>query len=137
MNATLDILGATRLTGGIFLDAEFTAPWCVTAGIGPDDCAPFTPPPSSIIAYHYVSAGQLLLKVGNEPPVAARGGDLVVLPATTPISWAVPSISTRSVPNGSFSPPHRAWLASSTEEAANERTCSAVFWAATRPMTLC
>jgi AraC-like DNA-binding protein len=84
MNATLDLLGATRLTGGIFLDAEFTAPWCVTAGIGPDDCAPFTPPPSSIIAYHYVSAGQLLLRVGNEPPVAAHGGDLVVLPRNDP-----------------------------------------------------
>jgi AraC-like DNA-binding protein len=80
MDSILDILRTTRLSGGIFLDAEFTAPWCVTAHIGPEDCAPFVRKPVSIIAYHYVSAGSLLLEVDGEPPVAVGAGELVVLP---------------------------------------------------------
>ncbi|RDL46895.1 RCS-specific HTH-type transcriptional activator RclR [Ensifer sp. M14] len=69
-----------RLTGGIFLDADFNAPWCVTAKVGPEDCSPFTPEPRHIIAYHYVTAGRCLLKVGNQPPVPVESGDIVVLP---------------------------------------------------------
>lgn len=81
MDAIVDILLATRLTGGIFLEAEFTAPWCVTAGIGPEDCVPFVPePPANIVAYHLVTAGRVLLEIDGEPPVAVEGGELVVLP---------------------------------------------------------
>ncbi|TIP78205.1 MAG: AraC family transcriptional regulator, partial [Mesorhizobium sp.] len=29
MDALLDIVRAMRLTGGVFLEAEFTAPWCI------------------------------------------------------------------------------------------------------------
>jgi AraC-like DNA-binding protein len=74
------MLRAMRLTGGIFLDAEFTAPWCVTAKVGPEDCTPFTPEPRHIIAYHYVTDGCLLLKVDSQPPVQVEGGEIVVLP---------------------------------------------------------
>lgn len=80
MDPMLDILRATRLSGGIFLDAEFTAPWCVTAQIGPEDCRPFVPEPLNIIAYHYVSSGSLQLQVDDEPPVTVRGGEIILLP---------------------------------------------------------
>src|SRR5690606_34060848 len=62
MEASLDVLRTLRLTGGIFLDAKFTAPWCVSAQVAPEDCQPFTPLTKGIIAYHYVSAGRLLLR---------------------------------------------------------------------------
>jgi AraC-like DNA-binding protein len=80
VDVLLDILRAMRLTGGIFLDAEFTAPWCVRAKVGPEDCSPFTPEPRHIIAYHYVTEGRCLLKVGGGPPVRIGSGDIVVLP---------------------------------------------------------
>jgi AraC-like DNA-binding protein len=80
VDALLDMLRSMRLTGGIFLDAEFTAPWCVTAKVGPEDCSPFTPEPRHIIAYHYVTAGRLLLKVSNQSPVPVESGEMVVLP---------------------------------------------------------
>ena len=80
MDAILDMMRAMRLTGGIFLDADFTAPWCVTAKVGPEDCSPFTPEPRHIIAYHYITAGRCLLKVGNQPPVPVERGEIVVLP---------------------------------------------------------
>jgi AraC-like DNA-binding protein len=79
-----DILDTTRLTGGIFLQAEFTAPWCVTARISPDDCVPFVPEPTHIVAYHLVTAGRLLLEVEGEPTVTVEGGEIVVLPRNDP-----------------------------------------------------
>lgn len=80
MDPLLDMLRDMRLTGGIFLDAEFSAPWCISAKVGPEDCSPFTPEPRHIIAYHYVTAGRCLLKVGGQPPVQIESGDIVVLP---------------------------------------------------------
>lgn len=79
MDSILDMFRTMRLTGGIFLDADFTAPWCVTAKVGPEDCAPFTPEPRQIIAYHYVTAGHLLLKVSGQKPIPVEGGEIVVL----------------------------------------------------------
>lgn len=84
MEASLDVLRTIRLTGGIFLDAEFTAPWCVAAQVAPEDCHPFTPLPQGIIAYHYVSSGRLLLRVGEGEPREVPAGYLVVLPRNDP-----------------------------------------------------
>ncbi len=84
MEASLDVLRTLRLTGGIFLDAKFTAPWCVSAQVAPEDCQPFTPLTKGIIAYHYVSAGRLLLRVGEASPMEVLAGHLVVLPRNDP-----------------------------------------------------
>ena len=80
MDALSDVLQAVRLSGGVFLDAEFTAPWCVTAKVGPEDCRPFLAAPTHVIAYHYVVAGRLLLQVEGRLPVEVRAGEIVLLP---------------------------------------------------------
>lgn len=80
MDALNDMLRAMRLTGGVFLDATFSAPWCVSAQVTPEDCAPFTAAPRHIIAYHYVTEGRCLLRVGERPPVEVACGEIVVLP---------------------------------------------------------
>ena len=36
-----EVLRSVRLTGGIFLDARFTAPWCVHTQILAEDCGAF------------------------------------------------------------------------------------------------
>jgi AraC-like DNA-binding protein len=84
MDVVLDMLQRLRLNGGLFLDAEFTAPWCVRAQVGPEDCLPFVPQPRHIIAYHYVTEGELLLKVAGHPPVRVPAGAVVVLPRNDP-----------------------------------------------------
>jgi AraC-like DNA-binding protein len=76
----LDILRALRLTGGVFLEASFASPWCVHSRVEPGDCAGFLPLPRHIIAYHYVCAGELVVQVEGETPVAATRGDIVILP---------------------------------------------------------
>ena len=84
MDALTDILRTMSLTGGIFLEAEFTAPWCIDAQVTPEDCNPFMPAPQHLIAYHYVTAGTLLLRVEGVAPVMAEAGDIVLLPRNDP-----------------------------------------------------
>jgi AraC-like DNA-binding protein len=83
MNALLDVLRTLRLTGGIFLDCEFTAPWCVSASaIGPEEVGLLTMPfPAHVIAYHYVTHGGVLLQMANQQPVRIDAGEVVVFPA--------------------------------------------------------
>lgn len=80
MDSLLDIFRATHLTGGVFLDAQFTAPWCVTSQVTHQDCRPFMPPPAHLIAYHYVTAGRLLLRVEGHTPVSVGPGEIILLP---------------------------------------------------------
>jgi AraC-like DNA-binding protein len=75
-----DLLQSITLTGGVFLDAEFSAPWCVSAKIGPEDCVAFGPMPGSIIAFHYVHEGRLLVAMEGQAPVAIGAGEIVLLP---------------------------------------------------------
>jgi hypothetical protein len=83
MNALLDILRTLRLSGGIFLDCEFRAPWCVSASaIGPEEVGLLTMPlPAHVIAYHYVTRGRALLQIANQEPVAIGAGEVVIFPA--------------------------------------------------------
>jgi hypothetical protein len=82
MNALLDILRTLRLSGGIFLDCEFSAPWCVTASaIGPEEVGLLMKPfPAHVIAYHYVTRGRVLLQMANQEPVEIQAGEVVVFP---------------------------------------------------------
>jgi AraC-like DNA-binding protein len=83
MNALLDVLRTMRLTGGVFLDCEFTAPWCVTASaIGPEEVGLVTMPlPAHVIAYHYVTCGRVLLQIAGKDPIWIEGGEIVIFPS--------------------------------------------------------
>lgn len=79
-DAISDVLRSVRLTGGIFLDAQFSAPWCVSAALAADDCKPLLTRPAQIIAYHYVIAGSMLVRTGNGQPMQVDAGEIVLLP---------------------------------------------------------
>lgn len=80
MDTLSDVLRVLRLTGGVFLDAQFTAPWCVLSRAGPEDWKHHGVAPSHVIAYHYVVSGALLLKVDDAAAQTVSGGELVLLP---------------------------------------------------------
>jgi AraC-like DNA-binding protein len=80
MDALSDVLRAVRLSGAVFLEAEFTAPWCITSRLSPEDCRPFVVNPQHIIAYHYVVEGRVLVQAAGEAPVQLRAGEIVLLP---------------------------------------------------------
>jgi AraC-like DNA-binding protein len=75
-----EVLRSVRLTGGIFLDAHFTAPWCVHTKILAEDCGSFLVKPPLLIAYHFVIVGKFLLSLEGEPTVEVRAGEIVLLP---------------------------------------------------------
>jgi AraC-like DNA-binding protein len=80
MDALSDLLRVVRLTGGVFLEAEFSAPWSIKSQVGPEDCRFVLSEPARLIAFHYVISGKLLLQIDRDPPVEARAGSIVLLP---------------------------------------------------------
>ena len=80
MDTLTDVLRMMRLSGGVFLDAAFTAPWSILSKVGPEDCLPFMAEPAQLIAYHCVVEGCLLLSLPGQAPVDATAGHLLVLP---------------------------------------------------------
>src|SRR6478752_5672909 len=82
MDALSDVLRVAHLTGGVFLHAEFLAPWCMAARVGPEHCAPALGPASHLILYHYVVEGELRIRVDGEDgeDLVLGVGDVVLLP---------------------------------------------------------
>jgi AraC-like DNA-binding protein len=79
-----EITSALRLSGAVFLEAEFTAPWCILSRIGPEDCAPFVPVPRHIIAYHCIAEGACVVTPPSGEPVPVGAGEIVILPRNDP-----------------------------------------------------
>jgi AraC-like DNA-binding protein len=79
-----EMLRSIRLTGGVFLDARFTAPWCVSSNMTAESyrslLATADEVPQHIIAYHIVIAGKMLTVVDGEPAMEISAGEIVLLP---------------------------------------------------------
>lgn len=80
MDALSDVLRVVGLTGGIFLDARFTAPWCIIGQVGPESCAPYMAPPEQLICFHFVVEGRCHIEVGGSDPAQVEQGEVVLLP---------------------------------------------------------
>jgi AraC-like DNA-binding protein len=80
MDPLSEVLLSVRLTGGVFLSWHFTAPWCISVAITPDDCARFLRKPAQMIAYHVVMDGKLLVALEGEPMIEVGAGEIVVFP---------------------------------------------------------
>jgi len=80
MDALSDVLRVIRLSGGVFLEAEFTAPWCISGKVTSDDCRPFLQAPRHMIASHYVAEGRMQLRPAGGDAVEVRAGEIVLLP---------------------------------------------------------
>jgi len=80
MDPLTEVLRSVRLTGGVFLDARFTAPWCVFTKLDCEDCKPFLATPTQMIAYHFILDGTLLVTVEGEPTIKVCAGEILLLP---------------------------------------------------------
>lgn len=79
MDPLSDVLRVISLDGGVFLDAQFTAPWSVLSHVKPADLRYALPNSAHVMAYHYVYEGRLLLQVQGLEPVPLQQGDVVLL----------------------------------------------------------
>ena len=82
MDALSDVLRVSDLTGGVFLHAEFLAPWCIATRLAPEHCAPALGPASHLIIYHYVVEGDLRIRIDGEDGegLVIGAGELILLP---------------------------------------------------------
>ena len=81
MDALSEMLKAVRLTSGIFLEVEFTAPWCIDSAPGDEDIAHILPNAEHVSLYHLVTEGRCKAKLpGPGPSVELEAGDLILFP---------------------------------------------------------
>jgi AraC-like DNA-binding protein len=80
MDALSDVLRAAQLSGGVFLHAEFTAPWCMSARPSPAQCSPYLGAATHLILFHYVAEGTLDLAIDPAAPVRLRENEIALLP---------------------------------------------------------
>jgi AraC-like DNA-binding protein len=99
LDALSDVLRIVRLTGAVFMDAEFTAPWCIGEPSGVEVCIEHLPHAQHVVIYHLVTEGGCEASVPNGPEVSARAGDLIIIPGGEAHSLGS-DLSRRPVPGG-------------------------------------
>jgi AraC-like DNA-binding protein len=80
MDALSDVLRLVGLTGGVFMDAQFTAPWSVSGKVSRELCRPFMVEPERVIAFHYVVEGDLTVTLQSGACWQLHAGEVVLLP---------------------------------------------------------
>lgn len=81
MDALSEVLKALKLNSGIFLEAEFTAPWCIDSAPGKDDIRHILPDAEHVTLYHLLTEGRCRARIpGAGETVELEVGDLIMFP---------------------------------------------------------
>src|SRR4051812_24291848 len=97
MDALSDVLRIVDLSGGVFIDAEFTDPWWVGGQVSPESCRPFMVPPVEVVSFHYVVEGGFELQIGNGPAFSVSAGEAIMMPRNDLHVFGTPGATTRPV----------------------------------------
>jgi AraC-like DNA-binding protein len=78
MDALSETLRIMRLTGAIFINARFSAPWCY-ASPPADAAAPLLEPGAEkVVIFHLITEGECWVEIDGEAPLQVVAGDIVV-----------------------------------------------------------
>lgn len=80
MDALSDVLRIVRLTGAVFMDAEFTEPWCIGEPSGVEMCVGDMPDAQHVVIYHLVTEGRCEVSLPGQAAGRANAGDLIIIP---------------------------------------------------------
>jgi AraC-like DNA-binding protein len=81
MDALSEVLKVLRLTSGLFLEAEFTAPWCIDSAPGQEDVRHILPDAEHVSIYHLLTEGRCRAALpGGGEAVDLQAGDLIMFP---------------------------------------------------------
>ena len=82
MDALSDALRAVKLSGAVYLSAEFGAPWCVEGRVDAVLFAAYLPTYKRLIAYHLVVEGSLCAQIAADDASAIEvfAGEILVVP---------------------------------------------------------
>jgi AraC-like DNA-binding protein len=80
MDALSDLLRVLRFSGGVFLEARWEAPFCIDSQVEPQDCGPGVDTAGDLVAFHYMLAGRVEVRVREDETQTAGPGCVVLLP---------------------------------------------------------
>lgn len=82
MDVLSDVLRAVRLSGAIFFDVDFTAPWVAETPPGAAIAANVMPEAEHMIMFHAITSGEGWAELLDDsvPPFRLSAGDIIVLP---------------------------------------------------------
>ncbi|MFM0052515.1 AraC family transcriptional regulator [Caballeronia grimmiae] len=82
MDAVSDVLSAVHLRGAVYLNATFTAPWCVIGRPIAALCAAYLPRCERVVSYHLITGGRCRAQLVDDPDSALEisAGELLVVP---------------------------------------------------------
>jgi AraC-like DNA-binding protein len=82
MDALSDVLRVIQLTGAVYLEGSFTAPWCVIGHADAGLCARYLPPCERVVSFHLVTDGACWAMLPHDRSSALRvdAGDVIVVP---------------------------------------------------------
>src|SRR5258706_3019663 len=97
MDALSDVLRVVQLTGAVYLEAAFSAPWSVIGHADSALCSAYLPPSKRVVSFHLVTEGSCWAMLPHDPASAlqADAGDVIVGPA---VQTHVIGSSTRLTP---------------------------------------
>jgi AraC-like DNA-binding protein len=82
MDAVSDVLRVVRLSGAVYLNGTFTAPWCVLGRTDAALCAAYLPRSERVVSYHLIIEGSCWAQLAGDPASAIQlhAGELLVVP---------------------------------------------------------
>jgi len=82
MDAVSDVLRAVRLSGAVYLNGTFTAPWCLIGRTDAALCAAYLPRSERVVSYHLIIEGSCWAQLAGDPDSAIHlsAGELLVVP---------------------------------------------------------
>ena len=82
MDALSDVLRVVQLTGAVYLDGAFSAPWCVIVPADSPLCSAYLPPSERIISFHLITEGRCWAMLPDDRGGALQvdAGDVIVVP---------------------------------------------------------
>jgi AraC-like DNA-binding protein len=86
MDALSDVLRAVRLSGAVYLNGNFTTPWCVETRTDAALCAAFLPGSKRVVSYHLITEGSCRAQLadGEGAPLELAPGEILVIPQGEP-----------------------------------------------------
>jgi AraC-like DNA-binding protein len=80
VDALSEVLKIIKLSGALFFNAEFSAPWCVSASQSSRIAPLLCPGAGHVIIYHYLTDGQAYAQAPNGSRCDLGPGDVVIFP---------------------------------------------------------
>ena len=85
MDALSDVLNSVRLEGAFYLNAEFTAPWCIRGECNVPSVRDRLAGAEHVLFFHYLTEGRCKVRLNDGAEVLdVHAGDLILIPQYDP-----------------------------------------------------